>query len=96
MFLNVWNFRHLKRGTTHVVWLKGRGPLYSLAGLVTRDATTSGMTRIELLRLTPQEKPEYPMDTWKLQLANDRVSVPNVETTYWCRVQELPKAFKHK
>ncbi|XP_011307313.1 tyramine beta-hydroxylase [Fopius arisanus] len=87
----------IERGTTHIVWSRGRGPLSSLDGLnIVADSTTSGMSRTELLRPDNHRKINFPPDTWKFQLIADQVRVPDVETTYWCRVQRLPDALKHK
>ncbi|XP_012275259.1 tyramine beta-hydroxylase isoform X2 [Orussus abietinus] len=85
----------MERGTTHVVWLRGRGPLSSLAGLQVLDAKTSGMSRTELLRVS-HPKPIFPRDTWKLELLANRVKVPDKETTYWCHVHKLPSSLKEK
>ncbi|XP_033208226.1 tyramine beta-hydroxylase isoform X2 [Belonocnema kinseyi] len=85
----------IERGTTHLVWLKGRGPLSSLAGLRIEDAKSSGMSRTEMLR-TPHIKPQFPPDTWNFEILNDKVKVPNKETTYWCRVFKLSSALKEK
>lgn len=85
----------MKRGTTHVVWLKGNGPLSSLAGLQVKDAKASGMSRTEMLRVH-HPKPLFPSDAWKHEVTADRVQVPNVETTYWCKVHKLPSALRTK
>lgn len=84
-----------QRGTTHLVWLRGRGPLVSLAGLEVSNAEASGMARAELYRM-PHKKPGLPIDAWKLQLLAHQVQVPNKETTYWCRVQKLPEVLRRK
>ncbi|XP_024941775.1 tyramine beta-hydroxylase isoform X2 [Cephus cinctus] len=85
----------IERGTTHIVWLKGQGPLSSLAGLRVSDAKSSGMSRTELLR-TSHPAPEWPSDAWELELLVNRIKVPNRETTYWCRVHKLPDSLKQK
>lgn len=54
------------------------------------------MSRTELLRFGKQTKPKFPQDTWKFELLADQVRVPDVETTYWCRVQRLPHALIKK
>lgn len=79
----------IERGTTHLVWLKGRGPLSSLAGLRISDAKTSGMSRTELIRIA-HKKPNFPANTWEFKVLARKVKIPNQETTYWCRVQKLP------
>ncbi|XP_057321265.1 tyramine beta-hydroxylase [Microplitis mediator] len=87
----------IERGTTHIVWSKGTGPLSSLNGLnVVNNAISSGMSRTELLRMVAYQRPKFPPDTWKYQLLADHVNVPDVETTYWCRVEKLPKALRQK
>ncbi|XP_020290292.1 tyramine beta-hydroxylase isoform X2 [Pseudomyrmex gracilis] len=85
----------IERGTTHLVWLRGRGPLSSLAGLKITDAKTSGMSRTELLRVS-HKKPVFPANAWQLDVLAHRVQVPKRETTYWCRVQKLPSALQRK
>ncbi|XP_066588301.1 dopamine beta-hydroxylase-like [Prorops nasuta] len=85
----------IERGTTHIVWLKGRGPLSSLAGLRVSDAETSGMARTELPRVA-RKKPKFPTNAWQLELLAQKVAVPNKETTYWCRVQKLPSTLHQK
>ncbi|XP_048507699.1 tyramine beta-hydroxylase isoform X2 [Athalia rosae] len=79
----------IQDGTTHIVWLRGDGPLYTIAGLRTSDAKVAGMARAQLPKVVPRES-SVPRDTWKLELVTNRVHVPNVETTYWCHVHELP------
>ncbi|XP_008559438.1 dopamine beta-hydroxylase isoform X2 [Microplitis demolitor] len=87
----------IERGTTHIVWSKGTGPLSSLNGLnVVNNAISSGMSRTELLRMVAYQRPKFPPDTWKYQLLADHVNIPDVETTYWCRVEKLPKALRQK
>lgn len=54
------------------------------------------MSRTELLRTVSHKRPEFPSDTWKYQLLADHVNVPQVETTYWCRVEKLPEALRQK
>ncbi|XP_014472863.1 PREDICTED: tyramine beta-hydroxylase isoform X1 [Dinoponera quadriceps] len=85
----------IERGTTHIIWLQGRGPLVSLAGLKVSNAEASGMSRAELYRM-PHRKPIFPADAWELELLNHQVQVPNKETTYWCRVQKLPEVLRRK
>ncbi|KAF7378854.1 hypothetical protein HZH66_015088 [Vespula vulgaris] len=85
----------IERGTTHIVWLKGRGPLTSLAGLKINDSKSSGMARTELLRVT-HKKPKFPSNAWQYDVTVKGVKVPNNETTYWCRVFKLPSPLKQK
>ncbi|KAH0954644.1 hypothetical protein HN011_004179 [Eciton burchellii] len=85
----------IERGTTHLVWLRGRGPLSSLAGLEISDAKMSGMSRTELRRVS-HKKPKFPANAWRLELLTHRVQVPKQETTYWCRVHKLPAVLKQK
>ncbi|KAI4495678.1 hypothetical protein M0802_008513 [Mischocyttarus mexicanus] len=84
-----------ERGTTHIVWIKGRGPLTSLAGLKITDGQFSGMARTELLRVT-HKKPAFPSDAWQFDVTVQNIKIPDKETTYWCRVFELPPTFKSK
>lgn len=77
------------------MWLRGRGPLSSLAGLEISDAKTSGMSRTELFRV-PHRKPVFPANAWQLDVLVHRVQVPKKETTYWCRLHKLPTMLKQK
>ncbi|KAL0125166.1 hypothetical protein PUN28_004359 [Cardiocondyla obscurior] len=85
----------IERGTTHLVWLRGHGPLSSLAGLEISDAKSSGMSRTELHRVS-HRKPKFPTNAWQLEILAHRVQVPKEETTYWCRVHKLPSVLRHK
>ncbi|XP_078044761.1 tyramine beta hydroxylase isoform X2 [Augochlora pura] len=85
----------MERGTTHLVWLRGNGPLSSLAGLQISDAEASGMMRTELIRVF-HKKPIFPSNAWKLELLTHRVKVPSKETTYWCRMHKLPPILSKK
>nr|XP_012142347.1 PREDICTED: tyramine beta-hydroxylase [Megachile rotundata] len=85
----------MERGTTHLVWLKGVGPLSSLAGLQVSDSEASGMARTELIRVH-HKKPTFPSNAWHFEILADQVKVPNKETTYWCRVQKLPAVLAQK
>ncbi|XP_014614419.1 PREDICTED: tyramine beta-hydroxylase [Polistes canadensis] len=84
-----------ERGTTHIVWIKGRGPLTSLAGLKITDGQFSGMARTELLRVI-HKKPTFPSDAWQFDVTVKNIQIPNKETTYWCRVFKLPSPLKLK
>ncbi|KAI4477894.1 hypothetical protein M0804_012374 [Polistes exclamans] len=84
-----------ERGTTHIVWIKGRGPLTSLAGLKITDGQFSGMARTELLRVI-HKKPTFPSDAWQFDVTVKNIQIPNKETTYWCRVFKLPPPLKLK
>lgn len=77
------------------MWLRGRGPLSSLAGLEVSDAKASGMSRTELHRVS-HKKPKFPANAWQLELLAHRVQVPKEETTYWCRVHKLPSVLRQK
>ncbi|KAG0710175.1 Dopamine beta-hydroxylase [Chionoecetes opilio] len=84
----------IQRGTTHVQWSWGSGPLYRLSGVLASGDTT-GMVRVELL------KPNLPQlalgdDVLVLEVHSQKVRVPSEETTYWCTVERLPEAFTEK
>lgn len=78
-----------------MVWLKGHGPLSSLAGLRVSDAKNAGMSRTELMRVS-HIKPKFPNDAWHYEVLVERVKVPDKETTYWCKVQKLPPVLSAK
>jgi hypothetical protein len=82
-------------GTTHVVWARGRGPLFRLEGLNVSGAAHSGMQRAQLLK-NSRPPPSHPRDTWRHDILNSEVKVPADDTTYWCHVHRLPPALRTK
>ncbi|XP_046481129.1 tyramine beta hydroxylase isoform X1 [Neodiprion pinetum] len=85
----------IEDGTTHIVWLKGEGPLYSIAGLQVSDAKVTGMSRAQLPRVVHRAAP-VPNDAWTLELLASQVKVPSDETTYWCNVHKLPSSLRDR
>ncbi|KAL7645712.1 UNVERIFIED_CONTAM: hypothetical protein RMT77_002589 [Armadillidium vulgare] len=83
----------IERGTTHIVWAWGLGPLYSLEGVIAKG-DYCGQVKLELL------KPALPdpnlENSKELLVRANKVSVPSDETTYWCSVQKLPEEFLTK
>ncbi|XP_069676915.1 tyramine beta-hydroxylase [Periplaneta americana] len=86
----------LEEGTTHIVWARGRGPLFRLEGLdVPETAQSHGFQRAQLLKNLAPSSP-HPPDTWHHDVTNSDVHVPDDDTTYWCRVHRLPAALRTK
>ncbi|XP_021938401.1 dopamine beta-hydroxylase [Zootermopsis nevadensis] len=85
----------IEEGTTHVVWARGRGPLFRLEGLNVSSAAHSGMQRTQLLKNTCP-LPSHPRDTWHHDILNSEVRVSGDDTTYWCRMHRLPAALRTK
>ncbi|XP_044766667.1 tyramine beta-hydroxylase [Coccinella septempunctata] len=86
----------IEEGTTHIVWLRGRGPLPSVEGFNLRNISkqNEGMIRVSLLKnINVSELPPYVMH---YDVVVDKVRVPAEETTYWCSVRKLPTRFKKK
>ncbi|KAB7506902.1 Dopamine beta-hydroxylase, partial [Armadillidium nasatum] len=87
------HFQNAERGTTHIVWAWGLGPLYSLEGVIAKG-DYCGEVKLELL------KPALPdpnlENSKELLVRANKVSVPSDETTYWCSVQKLPEEFIKK
>ncbi|KAL3283755.1 hypothetical protein HHI36_017925 [Cryptolaemus montrouzieri] len=86
----------IEEGTTHIVWLKGEGPMTNIEGFnisnIRRE--NKGMIRVSLLKnIFVESIPSY---VEKLDVTVNKVTVPPVETTYWCSVRKLPKRFKKK
>lgn len=77
-------------GTTHIVWLKGNGPISNVDQLNVHDATEKGMQRTQLLKNPEVQKIKLPKDTRTIEFKADHVHVPNTDTTYWCKVMKLP------
>ncbi|XP_054157733.1 dopamine beta-hydroxylase-like [Oppia nitens] len=82
----------IEEGTTHIVYATGKGGLQRIDGLRLTDHKY-GYQRVQLLKKL-ETMPKLPSNTRRFDLLNDRVSIPNVETTYWCRLLKLPKEFK--
>ncbi|XP_066903551.1 dopamine beta-hydroxylase [Halyomorpha halys] len=81
----------IERGTTHIVWTVGDGRidgrnLCSLEG---------GFTRTEILK--PPSQGFIPgEESWHLTVTAGGISVPSVDTTYYCRVTKLPPQLSNR
>ncbi|XP_077500682.1 tyramine beta hydroxylase [Amblyomma americanum] len=84
----------IEDGTVHLVYATGKGPLRRLEGLRLTRAQ-HGFQRAQLLKFMG-EPPPFPPDTKFTNFLNDKVKVPNEETTYWCRLLKLPSDFAYK
>ncbi|KAL0275472.1 UNVERIFIED_CONTAM: hypothetical protein PYX00_003309 [Menopon gallinae] len=82
-------------GTTHVVWMEGKGPLFAVEGVNVSSSVSNGFERTQLLK-AQNTQVKHPEDTWTLEVLANKVRVPDVETTYWCHVHELPESLKNK
>ncbi|CAH0546080.1 unnamed protein product [Brassicogethes aeneus] len=87
----------IEDGTTHVVWSRGKRPLYRVDGLnvSSEKSGDTGMVRVHLLK-NPEVNANLPEHVKPLNILADKVKVPNEETTYWCRVIKLPDEYKKK
>ncbi|KAF2366641.1 Copper type II ascorbate-dependent monooxygenase N-terminal [Trinorchestia longiramus] len=83
----------IERGTTHLVWSYGAGPLYQLVGVLAAGDQT-GSVMVELLKPPVQLPAERAAR--ELKVTVKAVSIPAEETNYWCSVQKLPEHFKNK
>ncbi|XP_050695852.1 dopamine beta-hydroxylase-like [Eriocheir sinensis] len=84
----------IQRGTTHVVWSWGTGPLYRLSGVLAAGDQT-GLVRVELLKPSLPLAPEDD-EAQVLEVRSQKVKVPAEETVYWCTVERLPDVFAEK
>ncbi|KAH7642017.1 dopamine beta-hydroxylase-like protein [Dermatophagoides farinae] len=86
-------------GTTHIVYATGRGPLIRPEGLHLIDHQ-HGFQRAQLLKpplshsITKTDVADEQVQT--LDFLVDNVTIPNVETTYWCTLVNLPETFKQR
>lgn len=88
----------IEEGTTHIMWAKGRGPLYKVDGLnisSSNDRSNNGMVRVQLLKNLDTYLP-LQRDVKTLEILAKNVEIPPVETTYWCHVHKLPNELKKK
>lgn len=90
--INIVYYYIVKDGTTHIVWARGKDPLYRITGLNISTASPQdwGMTRVQLLKNT-FETTIFPNEVQQLEIRAKNVEVPGVETTYWCHVHRLPQ-----
>ncbi|XP_019872323.2 tyramine beta-hydroxylase [Aethina tumida] len=86
----------IEDGTTHVVWSRGKHPLYRVNGLnVSSPDNDNGMVRIHLLKNLNVED-TLPSHVKQLNIITNKVNVPADETTYWCHVIKLPEEYQQK
>ncbi|GAB6033666.1 hypothetical protein CHUAL_013726 [Chamberlinius hualienensis] len=85
----------IDEGTVHIIYASGDGPIDSADGLSISNSK-HGFQRAQLLKV-PAEHVAFPSDTVTFSVLSNKVQVPNVETTYWCRVVKLAnmKSFHH-
>ncbi|KAK7604848.1 hypothetical protein V9T40_006034 [Parthenolecanium corni] len=81
----------IEDGTTHIVWLKGNGPITSLEHLSVLNTKQKGMQRTQLLKNPTAQKIKIPKTARTVEFTADHVHVPHNDTTYWCRVMKLPE-----
>ncbi|GFS41547.1 dopamine beta-hydroxylase [Trichonephila inaurata madagascariensis] len=85
---------YIEDGTTHILYAVGRGPIRRLDG-INLSKEMHGFQRVQLLK-NIMPNPQFPEDTKTLTIHNNKVAVPNVETTYWCTLHRLPANFESK
>ncbi|KAH9395206.1 hypothetical protein TYRP_020965 [Tyrophagus putrescentiae] len=84
--------RLIKSGTTHLVWATGPGPLARIEALRLKNSR-HGFTRTQLLKPpSAAHLPKLPYYIKKFEVRHSNITVPPVETTYWCRLAKLPEA----
>ncbi|CAG2177798.1 unnamed protein product, partial [Oppiella nova] len=84
----------IEDGTTHIVYATGKGPVSRVDGIRLADHK-HGFQRVQLLKRL-EVLPKLASITKMIEFVNSEVSVPDTDTTYWCRVHELPKELKDK
>ncbi|KAL1516807.1 hypothetical protein ABEB36_000660 [Hypothenemus hampei] len=87
----------IQDGTTHIVWSKGSEKIVSPKGLNISTAIQAnfGMARVNLLK-NLHVNLKLPSHVRPLNIVTNQVKVPNLETTYWCKIFKLPEEFKKK
>ncbi|XP_060535970.1 tyramine beta-hydroxylase [Cylas formicarius] len=87
----------IEDGTTHIVWSRGQHRLYQAKGVNVSVSGREhfGMVRVHLLKNTETDD-KLPPYVQVLDLLVDKVKVPAVETTYWCKVFKLPREYGQK
>ncbi|GBL79541.1 Dopamine beta-hydroxylase [Araneus ventricosus] len=85
---------YIEDGTTHIVYAVGKGPIRRLDG-INLAKEIHGFQRVQLLK-NVMPNPPFPEDTKTITIHNNKVAVPNVETTYYCTLHLLPPEFENK
>lgn len=86
----------LQEGTTHIVYATGQGPISRIEGLRLVQHRY-GFQRVQLLKPPSASQPsKLSYYVKKFDTLVDNCTVPNVETTYWCRLIRLPSEFERK
>ena len=80
------------------MWARGRGPLYSAAGLNLSDGSTAstGMARVRLLSVEQKEEQEEQEEQEEYLVKAEDVAISSSDTFYWCSVHKLPQQFEQK
>lgn len=80
--------RSFQDETVHVIWAHGSDKLYSVRGLCLpcTSPKNNGFIRVRLMTIPGLTK-EYGQ---QLSITVDNISVPGTDTTYWCKVVQLP------
>ena len=86
----------VEEGTTHLVWVLGRGPLAAIAGVNISDAASavSGTARTRLLGAAAVPRLGPGVRQWVV--AGRNTSLPATPTHYACSVHQLPAALRRR
>lgn len=85
-----------QRGTTHIVYATGPGPLrhQSPESIGRLSRWEHGFQRAQLLKpMLPPVKLSS-ISTHSVEIVVPNITIPQVETTYWCHLVQLPQAFE--
>ena len=75
------------------MWARGKGPLFRLQGL--NVSGHGDLQRVQLLK-NPDPPAALPPDTWQHEILASEVKVPGGDTTYWCKIHQLPQELRSK
>uniref|UniRef100_A0A336KLX3 CSON010608 protein n=1 Tax=Culicoides sonorensis TaxID=179676 RepID=A0A336KLX3_CULSO len=88
----------MHEGTMYVLWTRGIEELDLDSGtyIATPNTTSkdNGMHMVQILRADAIDIPERKLK--HIEILLDHVTIPDQETTYWCKVQKIDKIFRKK
>ncbi|XP_030853880.1 dopamine beta-hydroxylase [Strongylocentrotus purpuratus] len=82
----------VERGTTHLLFLRGPGSWPQNDTVESSVAPLHHSLRRVTLLKPERPIPSFPSDTKIIEVTVDDITVPDDDTTYWCKVSKFPDA----
>ncbi|XP_059613065.1 tyramine beta-hydroxylase [Phlebotomus argentipes] len=86
----------MHEGTMYIAWARGQDD-FELLESIDMDSLHPAASDVTMMQLLRADKINIPEKTVEhVEIALDKVTIPNRETTYWCLVQKLPEFLRHR